>query len=326
MNLLYVHTNLKRRAQFQLQTSILEDKGKKYVQKRILRKESTSHLAQITQNDDIVIKKIPTVVVPSMRKKSKNALMWDYINAPTVLKQLETSLYRKEFKNVSLILENYHALVLKSPMRSCDLSVIEEYERLFDSRSIRNSRKKFDCISIGLIDFIPSNIISHKNKYYLVDNEWVFPWPIPRAYILWRALFYTSVTLQELIRISCSPAFPCKMLTRNLWIPTEWWSILIEKERDYVYWADLESSFQTYVTGITPPQSDYYEEEYLLKDIVVKATEFVSTSSVSKSENTVSTREAQLEADLSKIQSGKFYRIWQAYCKIRDRVRMMLKA
>ena len=65
-----------------------------------------------------------------------------------------------------------------------DFFITSEFENLFGMEYVENAK----CLKTTNIDLIFSNLILQADgKIYCIDNEWVFNFPIPLEYVMWRA-------------------------------------------------------------------------------------------------------------------------------------------
>lgn len=82
----------------------------------------------------------------------------------------------------------------------------QEFEKIFGNV---DKSKEYLCLKQGILDFNLGNlIINSKGKVYFFDYEWCFNFPIPKDFILFRALFVLLIntslkkfyTLDELLK------------------------------------------------------------------------------------------------------------------------------
>lgn len=65
-----------------------------------------------------------------------------------------------------------------------DFVLTEEYQKLFGDAVIKEAK----CLKVTNIDLILSNLrLTKDGRVYCVDNEWVYDFPIPYGYVVWRA-------------------------------------------------------------------------------------------------------------------------------------------
>ena len=69
-----------------------------------------------------------------------------------------------------------------------------EFAQVFGTSQIR---PELPCIAPANIDLILDNIFEKDGKYRVIDCEWIFDFPVPVAFIIWRAIneLYSSCLL-----------------------------------------------------------------------------------------------------------------------------------
>jgi len=118
------------------------------------------------------------------------------------------------------------------------------------------SKSEIDCLSRGLLDLTPDNILVDGVRWIVLDNEWSFDFPAPTVFVLFRAVRIGAIMLQSDIRRATSPGNPAYCLfARRLnkyYVPTAWQAHLDASQislREMLRW---EKGFQRYVTGSIP--------------------------------------------------------------------------
>lgn len=84
-----------------------------------------------------------------------------------------------------------------------DFVLTEEYRRVFGNVDIKGSK----CLKVTNIDLIFSNLrLTGEGEVYCIDNEWVYEFPIPYGYVVWRAAsqLYTKYRIYLQNKISQS--------------------------------------------------------------------------------------------------------------------------
>ena len=78
----------------------------------------------------------------------------------------------------------------------------QEFQAVFGSECYELNTKTCLCMCPANIDLIFTNIYKHDSSFLVIDPEWVFDFPIPVDFIVWRALhelFVANPKLEELI-------------------------------------------------------------------------------------------------------------------------------
>jgi hypothetical protein len=69
------------------------------------------------------------------------------------------------------------------------------FQQVFGSASLGSDLR---CAGASCIDINPDNIIvGEDGNYHVIDCEWVFAFPIPAKYIIWRAIYFFFSRLED---------------------------------------------------------------------------------------------------------------------------------
>lgn len=112
--------------------------------------------------------------------------------------------------------------------------------------SQRDLLRPLFCLGVGLIDCVPQNILVGPHTWYLIDHEWLFDFPVPKDFIIFRGIIGVVEHLQEIIRRRISLKWPgvlfCGYGSNRLYIPKNWLDLLLRCEipiRQLHYWEYL---------------------------------------------------------------------------------------
>ncbi len=113
---------------------------------------------------------------------------------------------------------------------------------------------QIDCLSPGLPDLTPRNILINGKKWIVIDNEWSFDFPIPRIFTLFRAIKETSVKIQHEIRQCTNKTYPAMgIFARGLqtyYFPKSWVKYITDRYISIAQMLRWEKGFQHYVKGV----------------------------------------------------------------------------
>ncbi len=192
MKVLYVKNGSERDKKFQLQTTIYEENGKRFVNKSVLCDEALPHLQNIYENYKSLSESIinPKVKLAKIIAKDERSLTFEYIDGVSLSKQLNK--LEKTQEKVDIFVQEYIDFI-KSSFKTTmfdSKNVSKELEKVFGSfdYSVFNGEVCFDGISN--IDLIFSNIIYKDDEIYIIDYEWVFEFDLPVNYTIFRTLKY----------------------------------------------------------------------------------------------------------------------------------------
>ena len=112
---------------------------------------------------------------------------------------------------------------------------------------------KLLCLYRGLLDLTPRNILVNGEQWIVIDSEWSFDFPIPVAFVLFRAILEMALMLQSGIRRATTPSNPaCCLFARGLndyYIPTAWKTHLDGSQISLSEMFRWETGFRCYVIG-----------------------------------------------------------------------------
>tara|TARA_R110002033_G_scaffold9971_2_gene32721 strand:+ start:46975 stop:48441 length:1467 start_codon:yes stop_codon:yes gene_type:complete len=110
--------------------------------------------------------------------------------------------------------------------------------------------KPQDIIEIANIDLTFGNIFIHKNEFTLIDYEWIFKFPVPKGFIIWRA--FNQFSKNHL-----------------LYKEHEKFKDILENIIDSETFIDAEKNFYNYVHG--------KQKKYILPTKLQKRTDYLDT-------------------------------------------------
>lgn len=178
-DIVYAKYSRLRKEKYRIAT-IISKEGEKYkVCKRGLNENAKEHIKSLAEHSIGDFKLLNPVngkikdeeyVTEFLKGKSLEAYFYKFRN------NTDEFIIRVK-KIIELLLsENYQEMI--------DFQMTSEYEALFGSVYIADAK----CLKCTNIDLIFSNLIlDDEEKLHCIDNEWVFEFPIPLEYTLWRA-------------------------------------------------------------------------------------------------------------------------------------------
>ncbi len=172
-----------RKSEFQIVTEIRNIHGKKYVVKRALCSEAAGHIRDMKDKEQKWQGILPGLSCVE-GEMADNEYVVPYVDGVDIDSYLYT--WRND---VSQLIEQVRYIIKEylTPNEK-DMTAFKftkEYEEIFGNNYPQNSRS----LRITNIDCLFSNFkLSKDAKVYNFDYEWVFEFPIPYQYVLWRAL------------------------------------------------------------------------------------------------------------------------------------------
>jgi len=198
MQILYVKYNRERYAKYQIKTtiqsnSIAEECGDTIVVKSALTNEAEDHIQMIFSNYDLLRKNYQRDVLAKPISYKKGEITFEYIKGEsfeTLLLKAVQANDRNEFERIIFSFKEF--LYTIAGDNYCN------YEHIPDGNKAIDVGKKLEglkCFTISNIDLNLDNIMLNEHgEIKVIDYEWVYPFPIPINFIMFRAFnsFYYS--------------------------------------------------------------------------------------------------------------------------------------
>ena len=109
------------------------------------------------------------------------------------------------------------------------------------------------CLSRGLLDLTPRNILVNGSRWIVIDNEWSFDFPVPMIFLLFRAIRELAMGLQREIRMCTSVSNPVVgVFARGLqtyYVPKDWLKHITDVKINFSRLLQWEMGFQQFIAG-----------------------------------------------------------------------------
>lgn len=176
---------------------------------------------KISENEIFMRSKLNNIINVVVGELKTDKIVYDYVDIPTLEELIAEEINGQEEKKEEKYISQYLDLINKLPkIEIIPKKFIEKFQIRLDPTEI------VPCLEYGLIDFIPKNILKSSNAYYLIDNEFVYNFPIPVEFILFRGLTSLVFNLQDIIQKQISDKSKVKVFCgrgrRRIFIPVEW--------------------------------------------------------------------------------------------------------
>lgn len=172
-----------RKSEFRMVTEIRTVDGKKCVVKRALCAEALEHIREMKNMEEKWCGVLPNISC------LKGELVDDEYVVPYIDgSDLDSYFYTWRNDALQLIEQVQHIIkkyLTPNEKEMIDFKVTKEYEKIFGNNYPQNAQS----LKITNIDCLFSNFkLTGDGEVYNFDYEWVFEFPIPYKYVLWRAL------------------------------------------------------------------------------------------------------------------------------------------
>ncbi len=230
-----LYSNFKREIglKYQIETDILEEQARKYSKKTPISKKSKEHISEIYENYKILCKQLDScetfTIAPC--KKIKNSIIFDYIEGENLSDTLQELILSQKREKIISFMQEYKKLIEKYYFKA---RKVEKYSTkkvadIFGEHDFENVFV-YDMLNI---DLIMDNIIKTKNKYTIIDYEFIINNSLPVDYIIARTVFNIYYKFCDVLSDVISKEEMFKTL-----------DIKLEDAKKYY---EMEKSFQRYV-------------------------------------------------------------------------------
>ena len=237
-NVLFIKYNTLRRPEYQISTTIYEERGERFVEKAPCTKAAETHVERLETNYRLLTQAHANVEAEKPNIQNHIAT-YEYIPGKTLEEELQ-----EEFDDVEVLIqkirENLCYIYTYREEYQEKFACTDAFCRIFgngfsDEAEDWTSLKGRGAVRIADIDLVFDNIIRKNDKWVLLDYEWVFEFPIPVDFLKFRtaAYFYDRHNLY----------FSGKY-TRNAYFEKLGFDL-----KDIVCFDRMEEKFQEFVRG-----------------------------------------------------------------------------
>ncbi|MDD7738992.1 MAG: hypothetical protein SOT28_12630 [Fusicatenibacter sp.] len=188
--ILYTKFSRERREQFQIMTRITEENGVRRVWKLPLRESGRTHLMNLYENyarlqnmyQDPRIEICPCSLT---KTEQEIKLEFPYIEGESLEERISHHGKENRFQEMK---RDYQLLfdIISSVGEQETFHATDEFYQVFGTPHLPEGLKAAKCSNI---DMIPGNLLMDGQKIWVVDYEWVFPFPVPLNFIYARSVF-----------------------------------------------------------------------------------------------------------------------------------------
>ena len=184
---IYAKFSKERKKEFQLLTTIVEDRGYKKVIKKSFGKDATAHVSAMHKHCNelkCIFKKEKKIRICDCNLLDDGSVSFPYLEGLSAEEWIGKKIRLNKLKEVYQFLEEYYKL-LKGLSKGKGFQQTKEYIKIFGER---NLPEQLECCNIANIDLIFSNIIIVGSIWNVIDYEWIFYFPVPVHFIFYRAV------------------------------------------------------------------------------------------------------------------------------------------
>ncbi len=236
-NIDYIKYTPFRKKEFSLKTIIENVDGKKIVKKASTNLESNAFIKRIFDNYQLLKKSYVNIEICKVyQNQAEDEILFEFIEGHTLTDILIDFINKNDKKSFIDLIYEYKSLILDKnriqtkkafSVTNKFIEIFGQYEGIFP----------FDYMSITNIDMSFDNIIINNDDYYIIDYEWIFTFPIPFKYVIYRNINYLYTILGSQIEIK-------KFISLN-----ELFNLYEIYDDDICTFQVMEKNFNKYVFG-----------------------------------------------------------------------------
>jgi 2-polyprenyl-3-methyl-5-hydroxy-6-metoxy-1,4-benzoquinol methylase len=224
----FIGANMKRKRKFRTYKKICQNRNKLQFIVSADNEEAIEFVKEIAEREIIAknfFNENAEVATAELRNKR---LIYPYMAFPTLLELLTKEVNSGDDDFGKYWLDQYIQFVLKLPSKKC---IPEEFMKTLDIPKSQ-IREPIHCLNCGIFDCVPHNIMIDlsNNKYYIIDNEFTYDFPIPADFLVWCAIYTLVFDLQDQIQSQVCQSHPVTIFSghgiNRHYIPLSWLSIL----------------------------------------------------------------------------------------------------
>ena len=337
MKILLSKTGYWRKNTFRVKTDLIESNKKIIVQKTPLGIGSKKILCEMYKNHIYFKSKVQKNIFFSKPLKNVDGkFLFEFNKGPTLEKMIEDSLINRNFAKSSDLYFSGCKIISSLPSIKDKIKNQKKFIEFFKIES-KYHNLELEFVKPALTELTADHFIISKGKYCIFDYEIFFDFPIPKDFILFRYQFHLLNTLQQVIGSLSSSNFELEGFLNDLYIPSIWLSkYRIDTDKKNIF-LNMEGEKQNYLNWEKIDFDRFKNDNSniiktrifprLTRQQVIESFGANSNNNTLSQELEIKIKEVETyKIILNKIQSAKFFRIWQSYCKIRDNFSGRVKA
>lgn len=182
---LYSHYTKTRKDEFQTSTQIYRNDGKIIVKKAYEKEAERTYdiLYTMAYRQGLLQKEFPSIEFLKPRI-TEDTLEYEFIDGIPLDRFIAESVH-----NINILIDRLNK-VISTYMRPdenymTDFVVTEQYKDIFGENAINTCKKS---LIVTNLDMIWGNLLLQDKKIFCIDYEWIFDFPIPYEYVIYRCV------------------------------------------------------------------------------------------------------------------------------------------
>jgi len=243
----FVGANQVRKPEYQTHIEIREKDQIKTVVKKAETCKAKAFIQEIATRETLANSLLAGKAEVVASRLDGSCLYYPYIDLPSLDDLIAEAIESGEPGSGKSLIEDYRHFLYSLPIETC---IPDKFMTEFAIKS-KIGTKPVKCIQKALLDCIPRNIKVSKEKWYIIDNEWIYDFPLPIDYLVFRGIISLINDIQATIQNKVSNDMPVAIFrgygkTRQ-YIPFSWLEILRKMEIPVDEMECWERQFQNHV-------------------------------------------------------------------------------
>lgn len=231
MKKIYSKFTKERDRRFQIETAIyVTEDGKKAISKRALLPEGQEHIDNMYQNYQYFKEQGICLLTPC--RMEHKAVFFDFVTGDSYYTQILQALENKDQDRLQLVLEKYKDIFETMYPAQTPFEKTESFVSVFGNIDIPSEMSAVKKLNI---DLTFDNLVENGENTNILDYEWIFDFPVPVKFSIYRALF--AIALKHKAALN-------KLMTEDELF--EYFNISKEERKIF---AQMNDGFMFYVEG-----------------------------------------------------------------------------
>lgn len=190
--ILYVKLNQGRKKEFRIQTQIIEENGERKALKMAMNAEAVPFIQRM---EAIGKQKLPGKYENLECTYHNGAVLYPFLDGATLHQKIKVWAQTSKIHMIEAALHDLYETYFSDKKDNIEYQT-DEFCKVFGKYP---GKDYYACIQPANVDLICANIFVEKDGYKIIDYEWVFPFPVPVSFIMWRMIHELYTQIPELI-------------------------------------------------------------------------------------------------------------------------------
>ncbi len=314
----YIKFSSYRRKEFQVKTLFLNEKNRILVKKYPIYKNGELFINRWQETYKRLSEQNLPLEISALRRSADNSIEFEYIKGHSLLAELKNASTDQLKDDCLRVFDQFYALIQKFPHRKTTLS--KDFMKVFGEVP---ANQIYDTLVAGILDLNLDNLIKDpSSKLILIDYEWTFDFPIPKRYVLYRAIFYSFSHLST----SLAKVVTLEEIEKK-------YNFTKKEIKTYLEW---EIGFQKYVSGRKSSLEDILNQRLSLINLQEKRDSIVIKSKdlndiKEKLQKEINKRDILIENysfeldDYRAFKKGLLWRTLTQYRRLKSKIKNYIK-